>query len=59
VVGGGTKIGDHAYVGLGARVRDHVTIGARALVAMGAVVISNVDADAVVLGVPARSKLTP
>lgn len=56
VIGGGVAVGDGAYLGLGSRVRDHVRIGAGALVAMGAVVVADVDAGAVVLGVPARPR---
>ena len=54
VVGGGTTIGKGAYVGLGARVRDHLHVGAGAIVGMGAVVVSDVPVDTVVVGVPAR-----
>ncbi len=53
-VGGGTVIEPHAYLGLGCRVRDHVRIGSEALVGMGAVVIGDVEARAVVVGVPAQ-----
>jgi UDP-3-O-[3-hydroxymyristoyl] glucosamine N-acyltransferase len=54
-VGGGARIGPGAYLGLGCRVRDHRTIGARALVAMGAVVVRDVADDERVAGVPARA----
>jgi acetyltransferase EpsM len=53
VVGGGTRVGRGAFIGLGARVRDHVTVGDRAVVAMGATVVGNVDAERMVLGMPA------
>ncbi len=55
-IGGGAAIGDGAFVGLGGRVRDHVRVGARALVGMGAVVVSDVSDDVEVVGVPARSR---
>jgi acetyltransferase EpsM len=56
VIGGLAVVGEGAFLGLGSRVRDHVRIGARALVGMGAAVVSDVDDDAVVVGVPARSR---
>lgn len=55
-IGGGTRVGDGVLVGLGARVRDHVTIGNRATLGMGAVVVTDVAANATVLGVPARPR---
>ena len=54
VVGGCCVIGVEAVLGIGCTVRDHVTIGDRACVAAGAVVVDDVPADAVVMGVPAR-----
>ena len=51
---GAARIGDQAYIGLGAVVRDHISIGAGATVAMGAVVVRDVAAGARVMGVPAR-----
>jgi acetyltransferase EpsM len=56
VLGGGVRVGADAFVGLGARIRDHVVIGRGALVGMGAVVVQDVDAEAIVTGVPARAK---
>jgi acetyltransferase EpsM len=56
VIGGGAAIGDGSYLGLGSRVRDHVKVGTGALIAMGAVVTSNVADGAVVVGVPARPR---
>jgi acetyltransferase EpsM len=52
-IGGGAHVGRGAFVGLGAAVRDHVRIGARAVVAMGAVVVGDVAAGTRVMGVPA------
>jgi acetyltransferase EpsM len=54
VLGGGARVGEGAYIGMGAAVRDHVTIGAEALIGMGAVVVGNVETGRRVLGVPAR-----
>ncbi len=53
-IGGGTVIGEGTVIGLGAVVRDHVRIGDRAIVAMGAVVVGDVADGAEVRGVPAR-----
>jgi len=54
VVGGGAFIGRSAYVGLGANVRDHVKVGDRSVIGMGAAVVRDVPRNAVVRGVPAR-----
>jgi len=54
VLGGGVHLGDWSFIGLGARVRDHLTIGTGAVIGMGAVVVSDVPADALVVGNPAR-----
>ncbi|MEP6651743.1 MAG: acetyltransferase [Myxococcales bacterium] len=54
VLGGGVTVGNGSFLGLGCRVRDHVKLGERITVAMGAVVIGSVADDQTVLGVPAR-----
>ena len=54
VLGSGVVVEEGAHVGAGATVLQRVTVGARAVVGAGAVVIRDVDADVVVVGVPAR-----
>ena len=53
-LGGGVRIGRAAYLGAGALIREGRTIGAYALVGMGAVVIDDVPEYEVWAGVPAR-----
>lgn len=48
------RLGHGCYLGTGAIVLGGVTVGARAVVAAGAVVVTDVPEDAVVGGVPAR-----
>lgn len=55
VLCGGVSLGEGAHVGAGATVRQYITIGERAVVGAGAVVVKDVPAQAVVMGVPARS----
>lgn len=47
-------IGDHVFIGAGARVLGGITIGDRANVGANSVVIDDVAADATVVGAPAR-----
>ncbi|MEA2748782.1 MAG: hypothetical protein QOI41_2925, partial [Myxococcales bacterium] len=55
MLGGSVTIGDYAWIGPAAVIRDGgVTIGAHALVGMGAVVAKDVAPHETVLGVPAR-----
>lgn len=53
-VAGGVTIGEAAFIGTGALIRQGVTIGAEATVGMGAVVLRDVPAGATVIGNPAR-----
>lgn len=53
-LGGGVRIGQCAYVGAGALVRENRDVGPCALVGMGSVVITDVPACEVWAGVPAR-----
>lgn len=54
MIGGGTIIGDFAWVAPCACVRDGITIGAHATIGLGAVVTKNVPEGATVMGAPAR-----
>lgn len=56
---GSVEIGGEAYVGAGALVREHGTIGARAVVGMGSVVVGSVPDDETWAGVPARPLRRP
>ena len=53
-IGGGTTIGSGAYVAIGAIIRDHLLVANDAVVGMGAVVVSPVEAGTMVTGSPAR-----
>ena len=46
-----------AFVGAGAVVRQGVNIGSGAVVGAGAAVVSDVDPNTTVVGVPARSRI--
>lgn len=52
-VAGGVTIGNHSWIGLGASIKEGIVIGANAVVGAGAAVISDVEDDAIVGGVPA------
>jgi len=54
VVAATVRIGEAAHVGARAVIRQGISVGPRAVVGVGAVVIRDVEADAVVAGVPAR-----
>jgi sugar O-acyltransferase (sialic acid O-acetyltransferase NeuD family) len=53
-VAGTVYIGRSAYLGQGAMIRQNIKIGEGAVIGMGAVVLSDVPADEVWAGVPAR-----
>jgi sugar O-acyltransferase (sialic acid O-acetyltransferase NeuD family) len=54
-VAGWVHIEEGVTIGIGAVLRDRVTIGANAMIGAGSVVIDDVSPGAVVAGVPARS----
>jgi sugar O-acyltransferase (sialic acid O-acetyltransferase NeuD family) len=51
---GGVRVAEGAYLGAGALVREGLTIGAWSVVGMGAIVLADVPAGEVWVGVPAR-----
>lgn len=51
---GGPVIGDHVYIGAHVCVLGPVTVGDRAKIGAGAVVVSDIPAGATAIGVPAR-----
>jgi serine O-acetyltransferase len=48
-------VGDDVVLGAGARVLGPVQVGARAVIGANAVVLSDIAADCVAVGVPARA----
>ena len=55
VVPGHVVVGEGAFIGIGALLRDRVRVGAHAVVAMGAVVMRDVPEAVEVMGNPARA----
>lgn len=53
-LGGGVTVGEAAYVGMGALVRERLAIGREAIVGMGSVVHADIPAEMIALGNPAR-----
>ena len=53
-ISGNATIGENCYLGTNCSVKDGVTVGSQSLVAMGAVVIDDIDPHSVVKGIPAR-----
>lgn len=47
-------VGDHCYIGAGARILGDIVIGDRCQIGAGAVVIKDVPSHAIAVGVPAR-----
>ena len=48
-----TRLGDEVFVGANATIQMGVTVGDRAVIGAGAVVVSDVPSEAIVAGVPA------
>jgi len=55
MVGGGTRIGDFAWVAPSACIRDRITIGDKSFVGLASLVTKDVSNGETVLGSPARS----
>jgi acetyltransferase-like isoleucine patch superfamily enzyme len=53
-VTGVVEVGECAWIGAGAVIADHKSIGAEAIVGAGAVVVTDVPEAVIVMGVPAR-----
>lgn len=53
-IAGQVRVGERVLIGSGCSVRNRVRIGRNATLGMGSVVISDVEEDSVVAGVPAR-----
>tara|TARA_Y100000814_G_scaffold80883_1_gene53237 strand:- start:359 stop:1039 length:681 start_codon:yes stop_codon:yes gene_type:complete len=51
---GGVRVGEGTHIGLGSIVKENITIGKQVVVGAGAVVLNNVPAHSVVVGVPAK-----
>jgi sugar O-acyltransferase (sialic acid O-acetyltransferase NeuD family) len=51
---GGVLVEEAAYLGQGCLIREHVTVGANAVIGMGAVVLDDVPSGQTWVGVPAR-----
>ena len=54
VISGTIILKKDCWIGAGAIIMPNITIGERAIVGAGAVVTKDVDADTVVVGVPAK-----
>lgn len=54
LIGGNSRFGRHVTLGLGVNVRDNLVLGDSVSVAMGSVVMRNIDAGTSVLGNPAK-----
>jgi len=54
MIGGSTRIGDNAWVAPCACLRDNISVGEKATVGLGALVVEDVTNDVTVMGCPAR-----
>lgn len=55
---GGVSVGDLSWIGIGSNVRQLISIGSRVTVGAGAAVVKHVPDNDVVVGVPARSRVS-
>ena len=54
VITGSTVIGKNTYIAPGAKIKNQLTIGENSLIGMGAVVLTDVEENKVVVGIPAK-----
>lgn len=54
IIGGFDELGEHAYVGINAVLRNRIQVGDNALIGMGSTVTKSVEASTTVAGNPAR-----
>lgn len=54
IIGGSANIAEKVWVGLGAIIKNQITVGAGATIGMGAIVVKNVEPGVTVVGNPAR-----
>jgi len=54
VTGGGVGIGERSFAGLGARIRQEVTVGADTVIGAGALVLNDLPEQVIAFGAPAR-----
>jgi UDP-3-O-[3-hydroxymyristoyl] glucosamine N-acyltransferase len=55
IIGGSTNIGENCWLGLNSTVKNKLIIGNKVILGSGSSVISNVDDEDIVAGIPARS----
>lgn len=53
-ISGSVRIGSSCYIGSGTKMRENVSIGDRTLIGLGSNVVSDIEADAVAVGSPAK-----
>lgn len=54
-LGGGVRVAEEAYLGMGSSVRQHLTVGRGSVLGMGAVLLDDLPEGATWAGVPARA----
>lgn len=53
-MGGGTKIGRSTFVGIGSSLKQYIAIGKNVIVGAGSVLISDIEDNSIVVGVPGK-----